>query len=252
MTIELKLSFVQNPSCLPLSLVVSLDVCRFSQEELRPKFEAVAGAKKRLFDFERWKDEECGFSDGDKFMSSDASTNSIVGHNCWMGHLFHLVASVTWISELESVHQILPLGWSCRIFYSAAYVSHFFPNKKFYNIPKDMPKSFLSDLKHFWKGLIHLFIFCCSQRGLWEQRQGFLTAAAKREQQHLAEAEAEVLRHVAKLVPEAEAPTNSSGKMGCLGSLINGISVMNFCSSNFAGKSTKMKVSVCGETSRNP
>ena len=41
-------------------------------------------------------------------------------------------------------------------------------------------------------------------QGLWQQRQGFLTAAAKREQRHLAEAEAEVLRHVAKLVPEAE------------------------------------------------
>eukprot|EP00434_Breviolum_minutum_P019928 symbB.v1.2.017583.t1/scaffold1330.1/size125110/1 len=44
-----------------------------------------------------------------------------------------------------------------------------------------------------------------AKKRLWEQRQGFLTAAAKREQQHLAEAEAEVLRHVAKLVPEAEA-----------------------------------------------
>ena len=43
-------------------------------------------------------------------------------------------------------------------------------------------------------------------QGLWQQRQGFLTAAAKREQRHLAEAEAEVLRHVAKLVPEAEVP----------------------------------------------
>ena len=81
-----------------------------------------------------------------------------------------------------------------------------------------MPKSFLSDLKHFWKGLVHLFIFCCSQRGLWEQRQGFLTAAAKREQQHLAEAE--VLRHVAKLVPEAEAPKILPAKPGrCWGSL---------------------------------
>jgi len=62
--------------------------------------------------------------------------------------------------------------------------------------------------------------FCCSQRGLWEQRQGFLTAAAKREQQHLAEAEAEVLRHVAKLVPEAEAPKILPAKPGrCWGSL---------------------------------
>eukprot|EP00435_Cladocopium_sp_Y103_P021189 s4138_g5.t1 len=36
-------------------------------------------------------------------------------------------------------------------------------------------------------------------------KKRFLTAAAKQEQRHLAEAEAEVLRHVAKLVPEAEA-----------------------------------------------
>ena len=46
-------------------------------------------------------------------------------------------------------------------------------------------------------------------QGLWQQRQGFLTAAAKREQRHLSEAEAEVLRHVAKLVPEAEVPHGS-------------------------------------------
>ena len=168
MTIELKLSFVQNPSCLPLSLVVSLDVCRFSQEELRPKFEAVAGAKKRLFDFERWKDEECGFSDGDKFMSSDASTNSIVGHNCWMGHLFHLVASVTWISELESVHQILPLGWSCRIFYSAAYVSHFFSQQKVLQHTKRHAQKFLEWFEAFLKRFdpfVHFLLFATRSLG---------------------------------------------------------------------------------------
>ena len=49
-------------------------------------------------------------------------------------------------------------------------------------------------------------VFMAHLQGLWQQRQGFLTAAAKREQRHLAEAEAEVLRHVAKLVPEAEVP----------------------------------------------
>ena len=81
MTIELKLSFVQNPSCLPLSLVVSLDFRRFSQEELRPKFEAVAGAKKRLSILKGGRTRNA-VSDGDKFMSWDGSTNSIVGHNC--------------------------------------------------------------------------------------------------------------------------------------------------------------------------
>lgn len=48
MTIIVK---VQNPSCLPLSqswVLLSHWTSRFSQEELRPKFEAVAGAKKRF------------------------------------------------------------------------------------------------------------------------------------------------------------------------------------------------------------
>eukprot|EP00438_Fugacium_kawagutii_P012752 Skav203757 [mRNA] locus=scaffold68:660291:662012:+ [translate_table: standard] len=44
-----------------------------------------------------------------------------------------------------------------------------------------------------------------AKRRLWQKRHGFLTAAAKGEQRRLAEVEAEVLRHVAKLVPEAEA-----------------------------------------------
>ena len=55
-------------------------------------------------------------------------------------------------------------------------------------------------------------------QGLWQQRQGFLTAAAKREQRHLSEAEAEVLRHVAKLVPEAEVRHGSGGNMDPIGS----------------------------------
>lgn len=86
----------------------------------------------------------------------------------------------------------------------------FFPTKSFTTYQKTYPKvSWV-----IWSIFVHFFR---SQQGLWEQRQGFLTAAAKREQQHLAEAEAEVLRHVAKLVPEAEAPTILPAKSRPLG-----------------------------------
>ena len=210
MTIELKLSFVQNPSCLPLSLVVSLDFRRFSQEELRPKFEAVAGAKKRLSILKGGRTRNAG-SDGDKFMSWDASTNSIVGHNCWMDICFILLlVSLEFpFIELERVHQIDPVGSSIVLHT----VPIFFSQQKVLTTYQKTYQKFLEWFGAFFEKVWSIcFFLAVRKRGLWEQRQGFLTAAAKREQQHLAEAEAEVLRHVAKLVPEAEAPKNSSGK----------------------------------------
>lgn len=114
---------------------------------------------------------------------------------------------------------------------------------------------FLSDLQQFFRS--DPFSPAVEQRGLWEQRQGFLTAAAKREQQHLAEAEAEVLRHVAKLVPEAEAPKMSADRCGDGGiiGMVFRVFLMNlfveflFGGPGGPGKSNKNSF---GETSRNP